>query len=131
MSYELEFAYRIRQTLDQGVEDLDTRTTARLRQSRLAALDRLDQPAAGVALAGVGNFATSEFFHQARGALVVVMLLFGAVGTYYWNSYQQASEQAEIESALLADKVPFNAYIDQGFMEWLDHLAQEQQGSDS
>ena len=130
MSYELEFAYRIRQALDGGASNLDMRTATRLRQSRLAALGLLEHRATGLALAGVGGFAMGRFLHQARGALVTMVLLLGAVGTYYWNSYQQASERAEIESAILADEVPFNAYLDQGFMEWLDHVAQDQ-GSDS
>jgi hypothetical protein len=125
MSNALEFAFRIRQALDQGADHLDVRTAARLRKSRQAALDRLGRPAGGLSLAGVGGFAAGYFSPQARGVLAAVMLLFGAVGTYYWNSYQQASEHAEIDSALLADEVPFNAYLDQGFMEWLDHLAQE------
>jgi hypothetical protein len=130
MSYELEFAYRIRQALDKSAEDVDKQAADRLRQSRLAALARLDRTATGLSLAGIGGFALGGFLQQARGALVTAVLLFGAVGTYYWNSYQQASERAEIESAILADDVPFNAYLDQGFMEWLDHVAQEQ-GSDS
>lgn len=130
MSYELEFAYRVRRALDQGADNLDARVAGRLRKSRLAALERLERPVGGLSLAGVGGFASGGLFRHARGTLVAVALLVGAAGTYYWNSYQQASEHAEIDSALLSDEVPFNAYLDQGFMEWLDHLAQ-QQDSDS
>lgn len=126
MSHELEFAYRIRRALDRGTDVLDARTAARLRQSRQAAMDHLDHAAVGLGLAGIGSFAARHLFFEARGALVAVVLLLGAAGTYFWNGYQQASERGEIESALLADEVPFNAYLDQGFMAWLDHLAQEQ-----
>jgi hypothetical protein len=130
MNYELEFAYRVRRALDQGVDNLDARAAAGLRKSRQAALDRLNVPVGGLKLAGIGGFSTEQFSQQARGALAAMALLIGAVGTYYWNSFEQAAEHAEIDSALLADEVPFNAYLDQGFNEWLDHLAQ-QEDSDS
>jgi len=126
MSRELEFAYRVRRALDEGADGLDAGTTCRLRESRRAALDRLGRPIGGLSLAGLGGLLTGHIAPQVRGALVAVALLIGAVGSYYWNSYQQASERAEVEGALLADEVPFNAYLDPGFIEWLDHLAQEQ-----
>jgi len=124
MNYELEFAYRVRRVLDEGVDHLDKGAAARLRQSRQAALDRLAAPVAGLRLAGIGGLSTVHFSQQARGILAAMALLVGAVGTYYWNSFEQAAEHAEIDSALLADEVPFNAYIDQGFQAWLDHVAQ-------
>jgi hypothetical protein len=46
--------------------------------------------------------------------------------TTYLERLQQAEEAAEIDSALLADEIPFNAYLDQDFLEWLDHLAQDE-----
>lgn len=130
MSHELEFAYRVRRALDRGVVDLDARTAARLMKSRQAALDHLKVPAAAMSVAGVGGFSLGYLSHQGRGVLAAMALLIGAVGTYYWNSFELAAERAEIDSALLADEVPFNAYLDQGFNEWLDHLAQ-QEDSDS
>ena len=58
-------------------------------------------------------------------------LTVGAVGAYYWNTFDQAVEHAEIDSALLADEVPFNAYIDQGFMAWLEQLKDSANSDDS
>ena len=124
MNHELEFAYQVRQVLDEGVDRLDESVAARLRQSRQAALSRLAAPTAELSLAGVGGLFSVNFHQQARGILAAMALLVGAVGTYYWNSFEQAAEHAEIDSALLADEVPFNAYIDQGFQAWLDHVAQ-------
>jgi hypothetical protein len=131
MSYELEFAYRIRRALDQGTDNLDARTTTRLRKSRQAALDHLKAPVGVLGLAGIGGFSTEHLSHQARGLVAAMALLIGAVGTYYWNSFEQAAERAEIDSALLADEVPFNAYLDQGFVEWLDHQAQDNDSESS
>lgn len=126
MSYELEFAYRVRRALDQGTDSLDARTAARLRKSRQAALEHMRVPVGGARLAGIGGFSTEHLSRQARGLFAAMALLMGAVGTYYWNSTEQAAERAEIDSALLADEVPFTAYLDQGFVEWLDQLSQSQ-----
>lgn len=126
MSNELELAYRVRRILDQGVEQLDPATAAKLQQSRLAALDHLRQPAHELSAIGVGGWFSFRFASQARGLLAAMALMVGAMGTYYWNSLEQAAERAEVDSELLADEVPFNAYLDQGFMEWLDRLAQDE-----
>lgn len=131
MSYELEFAFRVRRVLDQGADNLDAQTTARLRKSRQAALDRIRTPVGGLSLAGIGGFSTENLSHRTRGLVAAMALLIGAVGTYYWNSFEQAAEHAEIDSALLADEVPFNAYLDQGFVEWLDHQAQDNDSESS
>lgn len=131
MNHELDFAYRVRGTLDQGVDHLDERTAARLRKSRQAALDRLATPAGGFGLAGIGGFALGVFPGQARGLLAALALLIGAAGSYYWNTFEQATEHAQIDSALLADEVPFNAYLDQGFQAWLDQVAQEDDSDSS
>jgi len=131
MSYELEFAYRVRRALDQGTDNLDVKTAARLQKSRQAALDRVKVPVGGLSLAGIGGFSTGHISRQARGLLAAMALMIGAVGTYYWNSAEQAAERAEIDSALLADEVPFTAYLDQGFVEWLDHLSQDEDSDSS
>lgn len=130
MSNELELAYRIRRALDQGTEELDPATTARLQKSRLAALDHLRQPVRE--MRAVGATGTSGFhFAQARGLLAAMALLVGAMGTYYWNTLEQAAEHAAVDSELLADEVPFDAYLDQGFMEWLDRLAQDEKSDEA
>lgn len=131
MSHETEFAYRVGRVLDRGVENLDSRTADRLRKSRQAALDRLRVPVRGLQLAGNNGLATDYLSGQMRGLMAAFALMIGAVGTYYWNSFEQAAERAEVDSALLADEVPFTAYLDQGFVEWLDQLAQEEDPEES
>jgi hypothetical protein len=64
-----------------------------------------------------------------RGILAVFALAIGAMGVQFWQNLQSASELAEIDSALLSDEVSPGAYLDQGFMEWLNHLSQQEEDS--
>jgi hypothetical protein len=131
MNDELQFAYRIRQVLDRGTADMDRDITSRLYELRQGALGRQKVAMAGLSLAGIGHFASTSISGHARGLLAAMALLIGAVGTFYWNNFEQAAANAEIDSALLADEVPFSAYLDQGFMEWLDHLSRQEQSEES
>lgn len=125
MNRELQFAYRVRQALNQGTDSLASATAARLHEARNRALAQ-QQTAGGLSLAGVGHMATESLSGHFRALLAILALTVGAVGSYYWNSLQRASEHAEIDSALLADEVPFAAYLDQGFIEWLDRVAEQE-----
>lgn len=128
MNDELHFAYQIRQALNHGVDGLAPNTAMRLHEARQRSLAH-QRVVGELSLAGVGHRATESLIGHGRALLAVLALTVGAVGTYYWNTFQQAVEHAEIDSALLADEVPFTAYLDQGFMEWLDRTAQEADSS--
>lgn len=120
-----QFGFRVRQVLNQGVDDLAPQVANRLFESRQKALARQRVSVAGLSLAGVGHVVTESATSHVRVALATFALLVGVTVSYCWNMYDQAAGNAEIDSALLADEVPFDAYIDQGFHEWLDSLAQE------
>lgn len=126
MNDELQFAYRVRQILDRGTADMDQGVANRLYDARQGALAQQKVAVAGLSLAGIGHFASTSISGHARGLLAATALLIGAVGTFYWNNFEEAAANAEIDSALLADEVPFSAYLDQGFMEWLDHLSRQE-----
>ncbi len=134
MNEELRFVSRIRQILDHGADNLAPKVAARLHEARRVALGRHRVPVGGLSLAGAG-YATDRLTWEglsasARTLLAVLALLVGGVtSTYYWSQFQRAAEHAEIDSALLADEIPFNAYLDQDFLQWLDNLAQEQETS--
>jgi len=123
--FEQQFGYRVRRLLNLGAEGVDARVASRLFESRQKALARQRVAVAGLSLAGVGGLVTESLAGHARVALATLALLLGVTFTYCWNMYDQAAGYAEIDSAILADEVPFDAYLDQGFLEWLDHLAQE------
>ena len=121
---DLELSYKIRHILDHGSSSLDGNTCNKLLAARQKALLRQKTAVAGLSLAGIGQVVGDALLPQARTFAALLALACGVVGTYYWNSFQQASENEEIDSALLADDLPINAYLDRGFRTWLDHSAQ-------
>jgi hypothetical protein len=124
MNEEIRKAYRIRQILNQGTEALDEKTADRLFEARQKALVGQRTAAVGMLrLAGLGHLSTEMFSHRARTVLAVMALSIGAAGAYYWNNFLQADENEEVDSALLADDLPVNAYLDQGFHAWLERSA--------
>ena len=129
MTDEREFGQRLCRVLDRGTASIDREAAGRLFDIRQQALGRY-RPAARLSLAGFGDLAVSGRDY-ARGLLAALALGIGAFGAYYWNTLDQAVEHAEIDSALLADEVPFNAYIDQGFMAWLEDLKDGSSSDDS
>ena len=55
-----------------------------------------------------------------RIAAMTLALSLGVVGTYYWNQFEQAAENEEIDSELLSDELPPEIYTDSGFHSWLE-----------
>ena len=120
--HEAQFARQICRVLDQGTRTLDASIAERLRAARERAL--LRQPVAVEAFAIVGAGGTAHLggdtFHPLRTLLALLALILGVSVTYYWNGFSSASENEEIDSALLADDLPPNAYLDRGFQAWLE-----------
>jgi hypothetical protein len=120
---EQQLAIKFRQALNRGADNLDSGVAERLFVARQKALAGHRSRVGGLALAGFSHLSSDALWHHARTALAVTALVFGAAGTYYWNDFQQADENEEIDSALLADDLPINAYLDQGFHAWLERSA--------
>ena len=121
MDSDLKTALRIRSLLNQGVATLDQGTADRLRAARSRALAQY-RPQRGLQLAGAGGWRWSALA-PGRNAFIALGLVTIAVAvgaSYYWNQYQKSDELEGIDSALLADELPPEAYLDKGFFEWLD-----------
>ena len=118
---EFQFALKIAQLLDSGTEALPADTRERLMAARRQALGQQKVAVAGLSLAGVGHFVGDVLLPQARMLAALAALVLGVVGTNYWTNFQLAAENEEIDSALLADELPINAYLDRGFRAWLEH----------
>jgi hypothetical protein len=126
MKNEREFAYKVRHQLNLGAEGIDDKTADRLFQARQNALVHQKAAEAQLSLAGVGHFAADVILPHARALAAIVGLVVGVVGVATWNDFQKAAEQEEIDSALLADDLPINAYLDKGFQAWLsEHSSQD------
>lgn len=121
------FAYKVRQILNQGTDRLDRKVVDRLHDGRQKALDHQRVAVGDLSIAGFGYFASGRLPAYVRTLIAAFALLGGVVGTYYWNSFQQATENAEVDSALLSDELPPAAYLDKGFQAWLDRSSQSSQ----
>lgn len=123
MSREEQFARQLCRVLDRGTETLDHDIAERLRAARERALQRPLVLASRSEIVGAGGTALlvgDEEKHPLRTALAILALLLGVSVSYYWNGFSQADENEAIDSALLADDLPPNAYLDKGFQAWLE-----------
>lgn len=123
MNEDTEFGYKARQILNQSLDTLDGKMAERLHQARQVAVNKQRVAIRGLGIAGIGHNMEFSFFSSARNLLAVMALTVGAMGTYYWNVFEQAQEYAEIDSALLADELPPSAYLDRGFHAWLERAS--------
>jgi hypothetical protein len=118
---EHEFAASVIRHLDYGVAQLEGSTRERLFAARNAALARYrEEPAAGVAWMGTaGALIGGKRWMGARQLVTIGALVVALVGVAYWQSTAPVNELAEIDTFLLTDELPPNAYLDKGFDSWL------------
>jgi len=117
---ELQFGNQIRQALNEGI-GLEARTLERLRAARMAALERhraAPEFAPVFAENVAGRFGGA--LRLSRALLVPLLLL--ALGLAFLHTAQvnrRAAEVVELDTQLLADELPIDAYLDKGFEAWL------------
>jgi hypothetical protein len=128
---ELQFAHRIRHLLEQGTK-LDGTTADKLRRARELALSRQrPEPAPVLAWADSvfgngGDWTGLGWQVGARVLLPAAALIVAVAGIYNWQEKQRLAEIVEIDSQLLTDDLPIDAYLDRGFENWLKKRAAEQ-----
>jgi hypothetical protein len=123
MNDDTEFSYKARQSLNQGLDSLDGKVLERLHRSRQTALDCQRAAVGGLSIAGIGHSVELAMLSNARKLLAIAALSVGAMGTYYWDAYEESQEYEEVDSALLADELPPSAYLDRGFHAWLERAS--------
>jgi hypothetical protein len=134
---EAEFAYRVRQALNEGVERMDYKTTFRLEQARSSALARQRVapatvrgwvPALEPALAAPSEGLGQGAWGWLRGAGLVaplVAMVVGFVAIYQWHHDQRIANLADIDFAVLLDEHPIEAYADRGLAVFLQTEARD------
>lgn len=130
---EERIAYRIRQGLNQSLNDISPATLRRLEAARHIALDhqKVMECAPELALAGqlAGGVSTStgHGFRRAsvRRVLAVLALITGMAIAFYWQGHQYVTELEDIDSALLSDDLPPEAFLDKGFFAWLKESSED------
>ena len=64
-------------------------------------------------------FSPASHTPHLKQVLAILALLLGMWISFYWHSVQYVSALEEIDSALLADDLPPEAFMDNDFLEWL------------
>lgn len=120
---EHELARRIARYLNDGVDHLEPGVRERLVVARNIALSKYrerPQMVAGLAWAGAAAARIVEHRHYgARHLIAVATMVLALAGIAYWQSNGPVNEIADIDTSLLTDELPINAYLDKGFDSWL------------
>ncbi len=118
-------AYRIKQALNHGLEDIPESTSRRLAAARQLALSRQKQEAPALIMATThgqswaarhGDWHLSPVLKQ---LLPIIALLVGMWIAFYWHSLQYIQQLEQVDSALLAEDLPPEVFLDKDVFEWL------------
>ena len=125
---EERYAYRVRQTLNFGLKDIPPAASRRLEAARHLALARQKQAEPQLVTAGTGvlSLSTSVYTPYFKQALAVIALLLGMWISFYWHSVQYVTELEDVDSALLTDDLPPDAFLDSECFEWLKDDSSEE-----
>ena len=124
---ENQFGNQVRHLLNEGL-DLDPAVADRLRRARELALERQRPEPAPVlrwadnVLGGFGGWGGASLRLLLAAALLVLAVTF----LYNWQQTRTIAEIEEIDSMLLTDELPIDAYLDRGFQSWLKNLDEDE-----
>ena len=118
---EERYAYRVRQALNHGLNDIPPAASRRLEAARHLALSRQKQTTPEMALTNGGSWSVSTPSHlpYMKQVMAIAALLLGMWISFYWQSTQYIGALEEVDSALLADDLPPEAFMDNDLFEWL------------
>ena len=122
---EQQFGNKVRHLLNQG-PGLDSAKRERLRAAREQALERQQaEPAPSWAASLFGGIDGWRGL-STRVLLPLAVLLLSVTGIYTWEQKRHVAELVDIDSQLLADDLPIDAYLDRGFQNYLKKTSAEQ-----
>jgi hypothetical protein len=125
---EREFAWAIRRALDESAANLPQPTLERLALARRTALKRKKTESQHEfvlvpAHAMSAGFSLGDAPRRPFGRFKLVWLALALVASLaaiaYWEDQQRLDETADIDTAMLSDELPLNAYLDHGFNAYL------------
>jgi hypothetical protein len=125
---DLNFAYKVRNALNENIDNLPSTTTERLASARKQALTRKKRKSPLRALVpqavfagNLGSFfgAPLSWLGRVGLAIPIVFLVTGLASIYQFEQQQRISETAEIDAGVLSDELPLSAYLDHGFNAFL------------
>lgn len=126
---EERFGYRVRQVLNHGLNNIPPTAERRLEAARHLALSRQKVAATQWQLATQGASLSPRFGHHIpyfKQILAVCALLLGMWISFYWHSSTYVAELEDVDSAVLSDDIPPEAFMDNDFFEWLKDNSSEE-----
>jgi hypothetical protein len=125
-THEMQFGHKVRHLLNQGTQ-LKPAVAQRLAEARERALARQRaEPAPALVWADNLTGRVGWGGLVLRVLLPLALLVASGSAIYSWQQNQRAAELEEIDSLLLTDELPIDAYLDRGFQNWLKKNAAEQ-----
>jgi len=126
------FSKKLTAYLDIGAAEIKAGTAYRLQNARAAALARVagsdgvraPESRLAHAFASSGGSASSggrSLWTSARLWLGIAIIVAAVFGYQQWQVYQQVNDIVELDAQLLSSDLPIDAYLDQGFRNWLAH----------
>ncbi len=119
---EERYAYRVRQTLNHGLQDIPQSASRRLEAARHLALSKQKQDSSELVVGTGSALALLKAGHPMpllKQVLPIIALLLGMWISFYWHSLEYVTQIEEVDSALLTDDLPPEAFLDNDFFEWL------------
>lgn len=116
---ERTFSQFICHHLNSSLSDLDKPVADGLFAARQAALAHHTVTTGELSLAGVGRMTWGWCEGNLRPFIVAFSLVVAVVGSNYVMSLHRINDQEDIDSAVLSDDLPLDAYLDNGFHSWL------------
>jgi hypothetical protein len=118
---EVRVAYQIKRQLNAGLADIGSDKLEQLRAAREQALTKQKRGATALATAGGPSLFSSFGFSSGVFAQLVplAVLLVGLLSMSYWHQSRYVEEIADLDTQMLVDELPPNAYLDRGFGTWL------------
>ena len=118
---EQDFQHRIRQHLNVSARNVSPLVADRLLQARQRALSRQKQTVRKLSLAGLGQTLSEHILPHGRTTLAMILVILLALGSGLLGEWQHVADLEEVDSALLADDLPIDAYLDRGFDAWVQN----------
>jgi hypothetical protein len=125
---ELNFAYKVRNALNENLDNLPPSTVDKLVAARKLALSRKKQPSPLRALLAKPVLASNSgsvyaespsWLFRMGAAIPFVVLLIGLTSIYQHEKERRIADTAEIDAEVLSDELPLSAYLDHGFNAYL------------
>jgi len=132
------YAYKVRNALNESAEQISPEIAHRLENARKIALNHRKVSQVKVAQVAAKNASVNAdgsltlgggFGSGFKGmwaqllayALPIAVLVFGLVGIVNFEQQNRITDLAEIDTAMLTDELPPQAYLDKGFKAFLKH----------